>query len=70
MAQISFGTSVFPLFLEDITSELRGTVVWCFFYCPPDIIWFNDDFPVKVFLFWKEIVKRKKNQMLISVHIN
>lgn len=64
MDQIAFGIFVFLLLLEDITSELWGAImVFCcfgFFYFPLDIIWFHYDFPVKVFLFWKETVKEKK----------
>lgn len=78
MTQISFGISGFPLLLEDISSQLGELLFHGFFYYfPPDIIQFCDDFPMKVFLFWKRIVKkekklwkRKRNQMLISVHVN
>lgn len=65
MDQVAFGISVFLLLLEDITSELWGAIYgallfWVFFYFSPDVIWFHDDFPMKVFVFWKEIVKEKK----------
>lgn len=64
MDQIPFGISVFLLLLEDTTSELWGAIygalLFCFFHFPSNIIWFNDDCPVKAFLFWKETVKEKK----------